>query len=182
MSHFLHILNLVWEPALAIIAAILAAYVGFRFGRRWKSLYKEALANRAEYHALKAEAQMRAAQSQRVEVHASPTINIGSGTTAAVDAREEITNDHRGSFCTFCGRFGCRSDCREALDGYADVPPLHDEFRAAPAHDLVPRTSARLPRSGDPARLRELGSERPNAGYLASDHMHAEWLDDDDEF
>lgn len=175
MKHFLSILSVWWEPALALVAALLALYLGFRFGRRWREKYKDALANRAEYHALKAEAQMRAAQSQHVEVHASPIINLGPGTINSLDAdqREETTHVDRGSFCTFCGRFGCRADCREAVEsGHRRVPDLYDQLRPARTRDLVRRATPRLPWRGDLGRPHDLGSERADARYLADHYDH----------
>lgn len=161
MSHFLSALNLVWPFIVTAIACAVTGWVSFKLGRRWRHEYREALANRKEYHALKADAQMRAVTSQQVRVNASPQINIGAGVLAHVrdDGYGVSELSDVGSICAFCGRFGCGSACREAVEGgradYA-ISDFVDEFRPTVAHGLVNRAASRVLRRGDPGGRGEL--------------------------
>ena len=181
MSHFLHILDIAWEPALVIGAALLAFWLGRRFGKRWHDRYKDALANRQEWLQLKADAQLRAAQQVGVHVNVNPNINVGPGQIVSFDQehREETSNDYRSAFCPFCGRFGCRSDCREALsDGPSDLPDLYEQLSNASAPRLVPPVATRIFRNRHPSRLLPMGGEGPDTTHLADDDR---FYDEDDD-
>lgn len=151
MSHFLH--SIPWQAIAAIIAVAGTAYVSFRFGRRWRRGYREALANRKEYHALKADAQLRSAMHNEMRVDASPIINIGTGNGVQSELRDTRRAVHRGDdtapFCAFCGRFGCRADCRKEMTSGSDdssIHLLHDLNGATHVRRLASRATASLPR------------------------------------
>jgi hypothetical protein len=182
MSQFMHGLDLAWKPIVLALTGLLCFYLGKRFTKGWRRKYNEALANRQEWLALRADAQLRASTQSHVEVNVSPNINVGDGNinTLAASQREE-TNDYRSAFCPFCGRFGCRADCREALtDGPRGIPQLHDQLGAPNARNLDRPTHARLPRNSDPHRLLHVGRS-DDAGYLADDDPDLQYFDYDED-
>jgi hypothetical protein len=154
VARFVHILNYLWPYVVAAMVAAAAAWVGFKLGRRYRREWREAKANRNEYHALKADAQLRAATSVKVRVDASPVINVGTGLQSNVREQRHGISDvrHNRVFCSFCGRFGCGATCREAVEsGRANDPIFSDvdEFDSSERRGLVHRTTARVDRSVD---------------------------------
>lgn len=147
MSHFVHVLNLIWPYVVAALVAATTGWFGFKIGRKWRREYREALANRKEYHALKAAAQLQAAQGVNVHVEASPVVSVGSRVQSRVrEPRREVPELHdRGAFCAFCGRFGCGATCREAIESGRAYEPVFrqlDEQHLPADNRLVHRAIA----------------------------------------
>jgi hypothetical protein len=147
VARFGHVLGVLWPFVVAALAAGCTGWVGWKFGRRWRNEFREAMANRNEYHALKADAQMRTATQVNVKVNSSPHVNIGSRVlTELRDSGHRVRElPNARAFCAFCGRFGCRATCREASVSGRSFQPVLDELDyddSSAADDLVSRAAA----------------------------------------